>query len=150
MQPEHFAGLRNKDIARFKNCRKGLDQLEDEGAIQVLHRMEAIRKEPILAAVGRLQFDVVQFRLKSEYNVDTALEPLEYQLARWIQGEESLLEELAKGAYGPLWLTDKDGARVLLFRSEWEGKRYAEQHDEVTLLAVARRGIPKGGIGRPQ
>ncbi len=137
--PEHFAVLRNQDVARFKNFRKGLDQLEEEGAIQVLHRPQVARREPVLAAVGRLQFDVVQFRLKAEYNVETALEPLEYRLARWVRGEEDALEELARGAYGPLWLADREGERVLLFRNEWEAKRYGEQHPEVTLLDVAAR-----------
>lgn len=143
-QPEHFALLRNRDIARYKNFRKGLAQLEEEGAIQVFYRLDATRKEPILAAVGMLQFEVVQFRLKTEYNVDTTLEPMEQQVVRWVQGGEAQLETLARLPYGPLWLTDREGYKVLLFRSDWEWKRYEEEHQGITLLDAASRFHPRG------
>jgi peptide chain release factor 3 len=68
-QPEHFATLRNFDMSRSKQFRKGVDQLSEEGVVQVYYAPDASRREPILGAVGRLQFDVVESRLKEEYGV---------------------------------------------------------------------------------
>ena len=88
--PEHFALLRNMDISKQKQFIKGLRQLEMEGAVQVLYNEDAFKREPILAVVGELQFDVVQARLQNEYHVTTTLERLPVHLARWISGRGSL------------------------------------------------------------
>ena len=91
--PEHFAILRNLDPGKQKQFIKGLRQLEMEGAVQVLYNVDAFKREPILAVVGELQFDVVQARLESEYNVLTNLERKPMSLARWVTGpEESILK----------------------------------------------------------
>jgi len=82
--PEHFATLRAKQVTRQKQFQKGLAQLEEEGVMQVLSPYEGLRSEPILAVVGELQFDVMQSRLESEYNVETTVAALPYKLARWI------------------------------------------------------------------
>src|SRR5664279_97628 len=82
--PEHFATLRAKQVTRQKQFQKGLAQLEEEGVMQVLSPHEGLRSEPILAVVGELQFDVMQSRLESEYNVETTVVALPYKLARWI------------------------------------------------------------------
>ncbi len=84
-QPEHFALLRNTSKDKQKQFAKGLRQLEAEGAVQVLYNLNAFRREPILAVVGQLQFDVVQARLDSEYGVSSDIERLPYTLARWIE-----------------------------------------------------------------
>ena len=70
-EPEHFALVRSTDTASYKSFQKGIAQLREEGAIQVLYPFGQTRIEPILAAVGALQFEVVKFRLESEYNVKT-------------------------------------------------------------------------------
>jgi peptide chain release factor 3 len=87
-QPEHFALLRNKDLTKQKQFLKGLEQLEMEGAVQVLYNVDAFKREPILAVVGQLQFDVVKARLDYEYNVPTEIEALPFEIARWITGPE--------------------------------------------------------------
>jgi peptide chain release factor 3 len=75
--PECFAYIRNPNPSTYKNYNKGLSQLLDEGAVQLLReRSDDGNGSPILAAVGTLQFDVVQYRLKDEYGVETRLEPL--------------------------------------------------------------------------
>ena len=71
-EPEHFALVRSTDTASYKSFQKGIAQLREEGAIQVLYPYGQTRIEPILAAVGALQFEVVKYRLESEYNVKTA------------------------------------------------------------------------------
>ncbi|SFH29559.1 bacterial peptide chain release factor 3 (bRF-3) [Desulfotomaculum arcticum] len=117
-QPEHFCILHNQQIAKYKQFNKGLEQLEEEGAIQVLFLRDSLRKEPILAAVGELQFDVVVARLKAEYGVDTSVERLPFSCARWVEcgpGEEN----------GIIWpmssklAQDRDERLVVLFQSEW-------------------------------
>jgi peptide chain release factor 3 len=74
--PELFAYLRNADPRQYKNFNKGVAELQEEGAVQILHSTDESKREPILAAVGQLQFEVVQFRLAQEYGVETRLEPL--------------------------------------------------------------------------
>ncbi len=96
--PECFGRLINQDVSRYKQFHKGLQQLEEEGVIQVLHAADQMRREPILAAVGELQLDVVQARLQGEYGVETTIERLPYSCARWVGGpapasrEDALVE----------------------------------------------------------
>jgi peptide chain release factor 3 len=118
-QPEHFALLRNADIGKQKQFVKGLRQLETEGAMQVLYDQDAGQRHPILAVVGRLQFDVVQARLETEYGVSTVIEPLAYKLARWLEGEAEVLDRLPWG-HGLLRARDRQGRLVALFRSQFD------------------------------
>lgn len=93
--PEHFAILHNLDLNKQKQFIKGIRQLELEGAAQVLYNLDALRREPILAVVGELQFDVVQARLLGEYNVPTNLERKPMNVARWVSGSEDSILKIA-------------------------------------------------------
>ncbi|MEX5219088.1 MAG: peptide chain release factor 3 [Nitrospira sp.] len=115
--PECFGVLQSTDISKYKQFQKGLKQLEEEGVMQVLLAPDHVRREPILAAVGELQFDVVVSRLKNEYGVAATVERLPYTCARWITGDP---EKLAR-VYWPmdtLRLVDRSGRAVMLFASE--------------------------------
>ncbi|MGE0277761.1 MAG: peptide chain release factor 3 [Nitrospiraceae bacterium] len=115
--PECFGVLHSTDISKYKQFQKGLKQLEEEGVMQVLLAPDHVRREPILAAVGELQFDVVVSRLKNEYGVAATVERLPYTCARWISGDP---EKLAR-VYWPmdtLRLVDRSGRAVMLFASE--------------------------------
>ncbi len=131
-QPEHFATLTNTDVQKQKAFLKGLEQLEQEGAVQILQQPGAARREPILAAVGRLQFDVVQFRLRMEYGVETHLDVLPYSVARWAEGPPEALE--AFRAYGVLRCEDPQGRPVVLFPNEREFAYYAGEHPRLRWL----------------
>lgn len=133
--PEHFARLVNSDVGKYKQFRKGLEQLETEGAMQVLYETDAGRRDPILAVVGVLQFDVVRARLEAEYNVPTRLEPLSYQEARLVEGPPEKVEALPWD-YGLLRTTDKVKRTIALFRSEFEVGYYAERHKDVTFSVI--------------
>jgi len=142
-QPEHFAALRSGDVQRQKAFLKGLEQLEQEGAVQILHQPGTARREPILAAVGRLQFEVVAFRLRAEYGVETQVEPLPYGLARWMQGDEAALA--AFRPWGVLRCTDREGRPVALFSNdrelayqagEYPGLRFVERGEAVAPAAA--------------
>ncbi|HYN90231.1 MAG TPA: peptide chain release factor 3 [Ardenticatenaceae bacterium] len=132
--PEHFARLSNRDTNRYKQFNKGLAQLEAEGALQVLYEPDAFRREPILAAVGRLQFDVVQFRLKSEYDVETTLEVLPYSTARIVEADPATIEKLPWGA--TLRTVDRDGRTMALFASEWSTNYWKERYADARLIEI--------------
>jgi peptide chain release factor 3 len=125
-QPEHFALLRNTDLGKQKQFLKGLRQLETEGAVQVLFNVDSFRREPILAVVGQLQFDVVQARLESEYNVTTVLERLTYNLARWVVGpEEEILRIPSRSDV--MLARDSEDNYVALFSSDFYIRYTAEK-----------------------
>ncbi|MGB1252488.1 MAG: peptide chain release factor 3 [Candidatus Promineifilaceae bacterium] len=134
--PEHFARLVNLDISKQKNFQKALEQLETEGAMQVLYEVNAMRRDPILAVVGVLQFEVVQARLEDEYKVKTKLERLPQSLSRWVEGDDEEIEKLP-WRYGVLRARDLEGRLVALFNSPHELSFYAEKNDKVTFKTIA-------------
>lgn len=117
-QPEHFGRLVHTDTNRYKQFWKGLGQMEKEGAIQVFYQPGMNTREPILAAVGELQFDVVQFRLESEYNTETRLERLPYSVARWVDAPAEVVAKLP-WSQNAMRLEDTAGRTIALFRTEW-------------------------------
>ena len=91
---------------------------------------------PILAAVGQLQFDVVQSRLQNEYNAESSLEPLPYSVARWVtNGWEAV--EAAEPLYNVFIAKDRWERPVLLFNNDWGLKNLVEKHPELELAPWA-------------
>ncbi len=135
-QPEHFSLLRNTDLGKQKQFAKGLQQLESEGAVQVLYNVNAFKREPILAVVGQLQFDVVQARLKSEYNVPTDLERLPHTYLRWIKGADADIENLSNRSEAMLVRDSRDQWAVL-FSTPFFMKYYAEKHPELRFVDIS-------------
>jgi len=134
-QPEHFARLLNAKTDRYKQFQRGLDQIEEEGGIQLLYPLDSGSREPILAAVGALQFDVVRYRLENEYGVETILEPLGYELVRWVSGDPEEIREMG-GRRGRSRAEDRDGNVVLLFRNQWDLDFAIQDHPNVTFSAI--------------
>ena len=128
--PEHFGLLRNMDLGKQKQFVKGLRQLETEGAVQVLYNIDAFKREPILAVVGELQFDVVQARLESEYNVPTLVERQAISMARWVTGPESSILRIADRSSTILCL-DVDQNYVALFREPFHLRYTSEKFPEL-------------------
>lgn len=135
--PEAFSYLRNPNTARFKQFRQGLDQLLQEGVIQALHLRNSSVKTPLLAAVGPLQFEVVQYRLENEYGAESRLEAAPWNLVRWMPAgttEEELdaltLPGGAKLAY------DMGKNPVVLFANEWSANYFGETNPGRTLSAL--------------
>lgn len=134
--PELFAHLRSPDPSLAKKFRRGMSRLEEEGAVQVLRSPEANNQELILAAVGQLQLEVVQFRLASEYGVETRLEPLPHKLARWVtDGWESLNKENLP--FETVIVEDRWQRPVLLFKSEWNLRKVEQENPGLSLSATA-------------
>ena len=136
-QPEHFCSLRNEDVSRSKQFRKGIEQLAEEGVVQVYYGIDSIRREPILGAVGQLQFDVVEARFLQEYSVKVISSPLPYVCARW---PKATLEEIRKirgiSGTGIVLATDQNGRVACLFSSNWDMKRLVENNPTVEFQAT--------------
>ncbi|HTE20963.1 MAG TPA: EF-Tu/IF-2/RF-3 family GTPase, partial [Armatimonadota bacterium] len=131
--PEHFAVLRNLKIDRYKQFQKGVEQLGEEGVMQVFYDVDAARREPILAAVGRLQFEVVQFRLQSEYGVETVLDATPFRHVRWLEGEPDALKSM-RWYQGSRRVEDNAGLAAGLFDGDWSLNYMQEQHPKVRFL----------------
>jgi len=135
--PEKFAYIRNPNPSSYKSFQKGIQQLLDEGAVQALRQRNDDGGGPlILAAVGQLQFEVVQARLKGEYGVDSVLEPMGYSLARWADGGWDEVDKAdADGKlFGIMLVQDRWKRPVLLFRNEWKASSLALEEDYLRLV----------------
>jgi peptide chain release factor 3 len=128
--PEHFAMLRAKQVTRQKQFQKGLQQLEEEGVMQVLTMHEGLRSEPILAVVGELQFDVLRSRLETEYDVETTITELPYKIARWVAHDAADVARMTLPSRSRI-ATDSAGHAVVLFTSEWELEYAQKENPEV-------------------
>ncbi len=134
--PEHFGALHNSDISRYKQFHKGLAQIEEEGAVQVVYPYGGLSREPILAAVGQLQFDVVLSRLWDEYGVRARVEPLPFSCARWVKAESEALAELILSRRTSRLCRDRDGHPVILFSSGWDMEYCRKENPAVEFIEV--------------
>jgi peptide chain release factor 3 len=137
--PEHFARVVMVDPMKRKQLKKGLEQLAQEGSIQLFRPPEGREGDAIIGAVGELQFEVVRHRLQTEYSADVRLERLSYKLARWAEGEAlplSRLDDLLFG-YGAL---DIHGNPVVLFKGEWQLETCAKNFPNTKFLELGVKG----------
>ena len=88
--PEHFARVRQIDTMKRKQFLKGVNQIAQEGAIQIFQEFNTGMEEIIVGVVGVLQFEVLTYRLKNEYNVDVRLEQLPFEYIRWVENPEEV------------------------------------------------------------
>ncbi|MBP5303777.1 MAG: peptide chain release factor 3 [Clostridia bacterium] len=131
-EPEHFRLVRQIDTMKRKQFVKGMTQIAQEGAIQIFSEPDSGMEEVIVGVVGVLQFDVLEHRLKNEYNVDVKMEPLTFQFARWVGNKEMDLKTLDLTSDTKL-AQDLRGNPILLFSSEWN-IRWAEEHNKDLIL----------------
>jgi peptide chain release factor 3 len=122
--PEVFATVRPTDVGKRKSFDKGMDQLTAEGTIQILRRWDDPGGRPIVAAVGRLQFEVLEYRLRDEYGASCVVEPLIFTCSAWLQGDVSTFNK----PYAAMLTRDRQDRAVVLFPSEWE-KAYAQREN---------------------
>ena len=134
--PEIFSWLRNPNPSAFKNFRKGVNELREEGAVQILYDIDESKRDPILAAVGQLQLEVVKHRLKNEYGVDSILESMPYQIARWVSEGWSSVDELGR-VFNCKIVKDCWNRPVILFKNEWNLNQFLEDQPKLNLNKVA-------------
>jgi peptide chain release factor 3 len=133
--PEHFAVARAVDSGRFKQFRRGIEQLEQEGVVQVLRSDLRGDQAPVLAAVGPMQFEVAQHRMKGEMGAEITLDRLPYSLARRTSREWA--PELDRQS-GVEVLARSDGELLALFADTWRlGRTQRDLPDAVLEPLVA-------------
>ncbi|MFY9884085.1 MAG: EF-Tu/IF-2/RF-3 family GTPase, partial [Candidatus Cybelea sp.] len=131
--PEHFASVRSIDVSGYKSFGKGISQLREEGAVQVFYPWGTPRSEPILGAVGELQFEVAKYRLESEYKVESRFTTLPYALALRAQGDREQIASAHLPSNARL-VEDWNGRPVVLFESEWSVRLAREWNPTLRLL----------------
>jgi peptide chain release factor 3 len=135
--PEAFSYLHNPNTAKFKQFRQGLEQLLQEGVIQALYLRNSTVKVPLLAAVGPLQFEVVQFRLENEYGAASRLESTPWTVVRWLPADmkEDELDALSLPT-GSRVAYDVGKNPVVLFPNEWSADYFGQTNRNVPLSAL--------------
>lgn len=133
--PEHFARVSQKDTMKRKQFTKGITQIAQEGAIQVFQELNLGMEEIIVGGVGVLQFDVLEQRLKSEYNVDIKLDILPYQCVRWIS-DQSLDPNTLNLNSDTKRVKDLKGRNLLIFMNNWGIKWALDQNKGLELSEV--------------
>ncbi|WP_225008378.1 MULTISPECIES: peptide chain release factor 3 [Novosphingobium] len=134
--PEILRRVALKDPTKTKQLRKALDDLSEEGVIQVFY--PEIGSQWIVGVVGQLQLDVLISRLEAEYKVEAGLEPSPFDTARWIKGSDAALKGFADFNLSNL-AKDRDGDPVFMARSAWDVSYQQERNPELTFSATKER-----------
>lgn len=143
--PEHFVRVRVADPLKRKQLKKGLEQLSEEGAVQLFFDRRRLERDPVLGAVGVLQFEVTQYRLKAEYGASVTFEPLPYLHARWVEGDVEL-DRLDRPGSSTCVL-DVEGRPLVLFMNDWALQRASEDHPKVKFVAAVQPGRSSRSAG---
>ena len=131
--PEHFARVRQVDTMKRKQFIKGISQIALEGAIQIFQEFNTGMEEIIVGVVGVLQFDVLKFRLESEYNVEIRLDRLPYEHIRWIENQSEVDVSKIQGTSDMKRIRDLKGNPLLLFVNSWSVGMVLERNPGLKL-----------------
>ena len=133
--PEHFARIEQKDTMKRKQFVKGMEQIAQEGAIQIFREVGGGMEEVVVGVVGVLQLEVLEYRLNTEYNVEIRMQQLPFEQLRWVKNDPDTynLRDLDLTSDTKA-VEDMKGNRLLLFTSDW-AVRWAETHNETLELS---------------
>jgi peptide chain release factor 3 len=144
--PEVFTFITNPNPSDAKKFRAGLEQLLQEGVVQSVQLRAGMTTATLLAAVGQLQFEVVQFRLESEYGAASRLDPCNWTLLRWLAPTDPAAKLPPAERFvipsGVAFGTDKLDQPVGLFPNEWTMRYFAEKNPDVTLHELPLEQLP--------
>jgi peptide chain release factor 3 len=132
--PEHFVRVDLKDPLKSKQLNKALNQLSEEGAVQVFRPV--VSNDQFLGVVGVLQFDVVKFRIEHEYGVKVAFSGLPYKAARWIGGAKKDVEDFVQ-KNGQHICRDQHEMPTILLSDEWRIKLLKEKFPDIEFLSTS-------------
>lgn len=132
--PEIFAYIQNAHTAKYKAFRKGLDHLIAEDIVQTFEIDNSLKNIPLLGALGNLQFEVLQYRLKEEYGVETNLEMMPWTVLRWTKQTIDKDEIKEKLSYRGVAGTDSNNRQVVLFENKWGINAFQEKNAEIELV----------------
>ena len=128
--PELFMKVRPMDTMKSKQFQKGVDQLAQEGAIQI-YKTEY--NEIVLGAVGQLQFEVFDYRLKNEYNCEVIMEPMSFGVARWVKG--STVDAIRDLTNSRTYLVfDHFNRPILLFSNQYALSTFIDRNEDIELV----------------
>lgn len=136
--PEHFARVRQMDTMKRKQFVKGINQIAQEGAIQIFQEFNTGMEEIIVGVVGVLQFDVLKYRLENEYNVEIKLEQLPYEHIRWIENKEEVNVNAISGTSDMKKIKDLKDNPLLLFINSWSVNMVVERNPGLKLSEFGR------------
>jgi peptide chain release factor 3 len=131
--PEHFAVARGTDPSKHKQFRKGIEQLEQEGVVQVLRSDRRGEQAPVFAAVGPMQFEVASHRMAAELSAPIALESLPYSVARIVDPADADFVNKQPSAEV---LTRTDGVMLALFSTKWRLEGFQRDNPDVHLSSL--------------
>ncbi len=143
--PEHFVVATLKDPLKRKQLKIGLEQLSEEGAVQLFFDRLRMSRDPILGAVGVLQFEVIQHRLQSEYGVAVHLQPLPYKHARWVTGEPFDPNRFERPGRTTCVL-DVEDRPLILFDTDWALRDAIQTNPNLTFIAAVQPGRSGGRV----
>ena len=135
--PEHFARVRQVDTMKRKQFMKGMQQIAQEGAIQIFQEYNMGMEEVIVGVVGVLQFDVLKYRLENEYNVEIRMDTLPYEHIRWIENEDIDMDKLV-GTSDMKKIQDLKGRPLLLFVNAWSVGMVLDRNEGLVLSEFGR------------
>ena len=135
--PGRFSRVSQVDTMKRKQFVKGINQIAQEGAIQILQEYNTGMEEIIVGVVGVLQFDVLKYRLKNEYNVEIILENLPYENIRWIENDNIDLDHVS-GTSDMKKIKDLKDRPLLLFVHEWSIRMTQERNEGLILSEFGR------------
>ena len=133
--PEHFVRVNVAEVLKRKSLSKGLDQLTQEGLVQLFVEPDSGSAAPVLGAVGPLQFEVLKFRMQSEYGVDVSFAPINMKVARWVRGDFDLSN--LRHTMTTRVLQDREGRPVLLFDNQHTLRWIQEKYPDLELTETA-------------
>jgi len=128
--PEHFVVARARDVSRYKQFQRGMAELDGEGVVQVMRSDLRGEQAPVLAAVGPMQFEVVEHRMSADFSTPVELQPLPYTTALRTDPASALL---LGGERGVEVVTRADGTLLALFTDTWRINGVRREHPDVTL-----------------
>ena len=135
--PEHFARVRQMDTMKRKQFIKGINQIAQEGAIQIFQEFNTGMEEILVGVVGVLQFEVLEYRLKNEYGVDIRLEQLPYEHIRWIENDDIDVMKIT-GTSDMKRIKDLKDRPLLLFVNSWSVRMVEERNPGLVLSEFGR------------
>ncbi|MBR4767476.1 MAG: peptide chain release factor 3 [Lachnospiraceae bacterium] len=131
--PDHFARIRQTDTMKRKQFTKGVTQIALEGAVQIFKELNSGMEEIIVGAVGVLQFDVLKFRLESEYHVEIGMDMLPYEYIRWIENPAEVDVSKIQGTSDMKKVSDLKDNPLLLFINPWSVNMVLERNPKLKL-----------------
>ncbi|MGM0844359.1 MAG: peptide chain release factor 3 [Bacillota bacterium] len=130
--PELFMRVTAKNVMKQKHFHKGIHQLVQEGAIQLYKTLRT--EDIIIGAVGQLQYEVFEHRMKNEYNVDVIMENIGGKIARWIENEADVKDSMSSSR--SLLVKDRLGRLVFLFENDFAMRWFQDKNPEIKLYSL--------------